>query len=487
MMSYEAVGTYRPGGRNVRAGQYDTGGALPFRDKAVWIGPLSGSWFEMGRSLGAKTGEMILASSDYWWKTMCDFRGFGETVNAIEQYWRQLGLLDPDQQELMRGIVSGAQDRLSESPFESHADPLHADALLRVYAAAVFDSWIWCDPDSYRSADAVPNTWAERFIDGGGCNSVAVLGSATAGGHTITSQVRHTQQAGLCYQASAVFCPGDGASPDFWTVGNVPSPNGLLVVNRDGVSISHHFGGATTQESLAAGCYGGAYGVPWLNMLFYAIRNAHSAAEAADLLIHGSESYRTATGRKTVLREGCWNWMVCDENEILVLEVSPDRYAIRRPGEFTGVFRDSDYIVCANHFLSPFSFDENDVRTDVPMTVFNANRTSERRFWTLMWEMHDHASGLDPAMLQYLFSQTYLRERESGEYVRTLPGPDGNPLPAGQAFACVQGTLDDYGLSRGTNAAKIAILDRERSECLFCLGNPMDWVGDWDSFRFGDS
>jgi len=490
-ISYDGVGRYTPGGRNVMAEKYISGGKLPYSDRPLWLGVSEPDWYGAGKKIGQGSADMIASCSDYWWRLMCSTRGYKDTLHAINQYIKQVELLDETQIELLKGINEGAAEETSKSEFSNVDSCYYADSFIRVFAASIFDSWIWGDPDSYGSPDAVPNTLAEEFISGNmsanvnGCNSVAVLRGGNALGHTISSQVRHTQQAGLCYQASTVYHSKNGDFNDFWTVGNVPSITGLLICNNKGVSISHHFGGSTTAKSLEYGCYGGAYGVPWPNMLFYAIKHANTADEAIDLLVHGSEMYRTATGRKTVLHDGTWNWMVCDNNSVSVLEISPDRYAIRHPGEFTENWDNKDYIVCANHFLCDYSYDENENRTDIPMTVFNTNPTSERRFWTLMWEMRDFQSKIDVHTLEYIFSQTYLRDKETGAYEYVMTDDNGNTLTMGQVFACVQGTLTpDNGLSNGTNAAKIAVLNGKNTSCHFCLGNPKDWSGEWDEFCF---
>ena len=483
---YEKIGVYTPGGRNVMSERYTSGGTLPYKDKAVWIGVLTPDWHGAGYEIGQKTGDMIQSCADYWWKIMCDMRGHKETIFAINQYVQQVALLDPTQIDLMQGITDGAKEYLADSTYHDEKNPYYAPDFTRVFAASIYDCWIWGDPDSYGDPNAVPNTMAEQFINlcGSGCNSVAVLGSSNIYGRTISTQMRHTTQAGLCYQASAVYKSKDGAFNDFWSVGNVPTPNGLLLVNNKGVSIGNHFGGSTTQFSLDRGCYGGAYGIPWPNLLFYAIKNADTAEDAIDILIHGNEKYRQATDRKTILRDGAWSWMVCDKDSLTVLEVSPDRYAIRHPGEFTGDWKQKDYIVSANHFICDYSFDENENRTDIPMSIFNIIQGSEERFWTLMWEMKDFAGKIDIHTLQYVFSQTYLRNKDTGDYIYTMVDEKGNFLTAGQALGCVQGTLDDNGLSKGTNAGKIAILDGGNSSCYFCLGNPMDWAGEWDNFTF---
>lgn len=482
----DTLGTYTPGGRNVRTADYDTGGYLQYADKAQWVGELSGSWYDMGYTIGEQCGAMIAASTDYWWGEMCESKGLEETVAAMDEYAYHIDALDPTQIDLLQGMTDGAADELASAEYGDPSNPNYGEAFDRVLAASIFDCWLWGDPGSYQLGTDANNT-AEVYINGDGCNSVAVKGSATIDGSTMSSQVRHTQQAGLCYQASMVY-KGEDCNA-VWTVGNVPAANGLLLVNDKGVSISHHFGGSTTEASLSyegGPYYGSAYGVPWPNMLFYTIKTANTAEEALDIIKHGNERYREITGRDTVLRDGTWNWMVCDENTLSVIEVSPDRYAVRYAGEYTGEdWTDPDYIVCANHFICPFSYDEHDNLTDVPMSIYNSNSNSVARFWNLMWEMKDHKGEIDVNMLEYIFSQTYLRDQETGEYIYTMENANGESLPTGQVFGCVQGLLLDSGLSNGTNAAKIAVLNGSESTCYFCLGNPMDWKGDWDMYQFG--
>ncbi|MGM9662456.1 MAG: hypothetical protein ACI3WR_05130 [Oscillospiraceae bacterium] len=482
------VGRYCSGGRNVRACLYEHGGALPYADKAKWVGNLSGSWYDMGLTIGRSCGEMMASSTDYWWGQMCEKKGRQATEEAMEKYLEAIDALDPTQIDLLRGMADGAKDFLENAEYGRKENPNASSAFYRVVAASIFDVWLWGNPDAYRK-DARVNNTAEGYINGDGCNSIAAKGKATLHGETISSQVRHTQQAGLCYQASMSYS-GEGCHT-VWTVGNAPSLNGLLLANDQGVSISHHFGGSSTEASMnceGGPCYGSAFGVPWPNLLFYAAKTAGSAAEALDILRHGSARYRQKTGRKTVLRDGTWNWMVCDRDTLAVLEVSPDRCAVRYAGEFTGeAWTDPDYIACANHFLCPYSFDENDVRTDVPMTIYNNNTNSQARFWTLMWELKSFYGKLDVRAFQYIFSQTYLREEKTGEYIYTMPDEQGRMLPAGIVFGCAQGKLVNNGLSIGTNAAKIAVLDGGRTNCWFCLGNPKDWMGEWDQFHFGEA
>lgn len=486
MIKNDIQGIYTPGGRNVMSDRYDTGGYHVFEERPRFIGELSGSWYEMGVKYGKSCAELITASTDYWWGNMMERKGLDNTVRAMKRYIDQVNALDPTQIELLFGIAQGASLNLAQGKFGDPAGEFYANDFIRIFAASIFDCWLWGNPDSYRADSAAAYESAEGYINGDGCNSVAAKGKAVLGDHTISSQVRHTQQAGLCYQAAMVYRCEDCNT--VWSVGNAPAANGLLLVNDKGVSISHHFGGSTTADSLSyrgGPYYGSAYGVPWPNLLFYAAKTANTAQEALEILKYGSSAYRQITGRKTVRRDGTWNWMVCDDHTLAVMEVSPDRYAIRYAGEYTGSeWTDPDYIVCANHFICPYSYDENGNRTDVPMWIFNSSSNSRERFWTLMWEMKDFYGKIDEYTLQYIFSQTYIRDEKTGEYVYALMDTDGRWLTAGQSLGCAQGKLENNGLKRGTNGAKIATLNKSKSECRYCLGNPKDWQGAWDYYQF---
>lgn len=64
----DIVGAFLPGGRNVEAHRYViTEGYPPFPDRAKFVGVLSGTWSEMGRSLGERAGDKVRCTSDIWW------------------------------------------------------------------------------------------------------------------------------------------------------------------------------------------------------------------------------------------------------------------------------------------------------------------------------------------------------------------------------------------------------------------------------------
>ncbi len=490
------AGLYLSGGRNVESVNYvNTEGYPPFLDKAVWLGTLHGTWFEMGKQLGESSADMISYTTDIWWGKMCATKGVEATIEAMKLYEAQIAALDENQVDLLKGITEGALHMLSKSKYSDPNNKYYGDSYYRVIAASIWDSWLWGNPvlrESGNGKDVDIKMILDAITGAGispdGCNSLAVKGSVTKNGKTITSQLRHTAHEALCYQEGYVFDSPDGNK--VWTVGSLPAPSGLMLINDKGVVVHHHFGGSTTRTSVeyqGGPYFSDAFGVPWPNALLYAAVHANTAEEAIEYLTVGSEKYREKTGRKTMLRDGAWNWLVADENTLAVVEVSSDRYAVRYAGEFTGEnWYSTDYIACANHFLCNYSYDEDNIRTDVPMTIFNCMEGSEDRFWTLMWELCDYteSGNMDEYTVQHIVEGTYIRDKETGEKIYCTQDEKGNYVPFGFAKWCVQGSLVDEGRVNGTNAAKIAILNGDKSRAFWTLGNPMDWAGAWDEFIF---
>jgi hypothetical protein len=492
------AGIYIPGGRSIESATYaNTKGFPPFLDKTVWLGTLNGTWFEMGKQLGEASADMISYTTDIWWGKMCGDKGVDSTIKAMKLYEAQIAALDQNQIDFFKGMTEGALLTLSQSQYSDPTNKDYGDPYYRVIAASIWDSWLWGNPllreaggDTEIDHKAILDAIIGEGIDSGGCNSLAFKGTVTKSGKTMTTQLRHTAHEALCYQQSYVFNPPEGNK--VWTATTLPASNGLMLINDKGVVVHHHFGGATTQKAIeyeGGPYFSDAFGVPWPNALLYAAVHANTAEEAIEYLTLGSEQYREKTGRKTMLREGGWNWLVADENTLAVVEITADRYAVRYAGEYTGEdWTSTDYIACANHFLCDFSYDENNERTDVPMTIFNVMEGSEERFWTIMWELRDHVErgDVDEYTIQHIVKSTYIRDKVTGEKIYCTQDENGKYVPYGFAKWCIQGTLVDEGRVNGTNAAKISILDGDKSRGLWTLGNPMDWAGAWDEFRFGE-
>ena len=277
---------------------------------------------------------------------------------------------------------------------------------------------------------------------------------------------------------------------------NCPQVAANQVVNEKGVSIALFSGGRTNSRSLVSGrLFAEGFGVPWFHLFLYAGTHAQTAAEAIEMLTVGTPDYRKRTGRKTLLRGGGWIFMVTDETTLAVVEATADRYAVRHAGEFTGSdWTDSGSIVATNHNFCDFSCDENNQRTDVPMTLFGDGyerdetgavtglSSSGIRFWTLMWDLRHYAGQVDPYMAQHIMSGLHANDRDTGERIPCAQDGTSRWRLWGEVKGCNQG--GGVGLANGSADAKVAVLERSKTAVSWTMGSPCHWAGAWDRYIF---
>ncbi len=189
---------------------------------------------------------------------------------------------------------------------------------------------------------------------------------------------------------------------------------------------------------------------------------------------------------------------MADRETLAVVEATANRYAVRYAGDvlpFTGPdWNDTDYIVATNHFICDFSYDENNGRTNVPMTIFmeGYNRDSKtgkitslsgsgERFWTLMWDAKHNYGRIDRYRAQQIMSGVYAYDKETGEKIDVAQDEEGRWHIYGAVKACTMGFISRWG---GTCDSKVAILTGEKPAVYWTLGNPRDWQGAWDAYLF---
>jgi hypothetical protein len=218
--------------------------------------------------------------------------------------------------------------------------------------------------------------------------------------------------------------------------------------------------------------------------------------EGIDNLVHGSKYYRKNTRRKTVQEAWGLNYLLSDPDSACTVEMNPYRYAIRYPGDLGET--ESAYIVQTNHNLCDYSYDENDVRTDVPMTQFGDGYAatmpsgldgSGTRFWTLMWRAENGFGNLDEHVIMNNFWTRDFYIDKAGNKIyyiyvegnETEPpgliGPNKGWVPSHTATRTLSNAP---GARSGQVDAHVAV----PSELKFywTIGTPPDWVGPWDSW-----
>jgi hypothetical protein len=497
----EGIGNYSPGGRNVMVEKYTHSIGYPrFPDRAKFIGTLQGTWYEMGRQFGERSGDAVRCVSDIWWRQQCDQWGRHETIRAMALYEAQIRLFDPGLIDFMKGVADGASPWLDQSRYAEKEDPWHGTDYQRVLAVNIYDEWSMRHPHQFPDGSSTYGGTAKPSLRNQAktCSGFSARGKVTSGGIVLAAQNRHCPYDPRCYQQVYVLQPEGGVA--CWVLTNCPQVAANQVVNECGVSIALFAGGSTNQRSLhyrGGEYYAEGFGVPWFHLFLYAGTHSRTAEEAIKMLTVGTAAYRDRTGRKTLLRGGGWIFLVTDGREMAVVEATADRYAIRRPGEFCGPgWTDQDYIVATNHNLCDYSYDGDNCRTSIPMTIFGdaysrdpktgtitGQNGSGIRFWTLMWDIRHRYGKVDEYVAQHIMSGLHACNEKTGKEIKVARDEAGIWRVWGNIRPCNQGTVS---LDAGSADGKVSVLQGNRTVIYWTMGSPSHWQGAWDAFRFNE-
>ncbi len=213
----------------------------------------------------------------------------------------------------------------------------------------------------------------------------------------------------------------------------------------------------------------------------------HQNREAIDILTRGTELYRKRAGRESMLRAGGWNFLITDQNTMVVIEASADRYAIRYAGDelpFTGPdWTDPDFIAVTNHFICDNSYDALNQRSGVPMTIFNEGvwrniatgqierlTESGERFYTLLWDVRHNYGQVDRFRAQQILSGLYINDKDTGKRIEVAQDNEGDWHLFGRVNYC---TVGKESFWVGTCDAKVAVEPDESVSVLWTTGSPI--------------
>ena len=429
-----------------------------YAPRARFLGELAGSWYDIGHRVGTEAGDLVRWVSDVWWKEHTETFGVGDTMRAMPLYEAQVAALNPELIRFMEGMAEGAAGELDRSPYAKASSHYH-----KVLNTNIFDAWSWRHPLSL--------PW-KNGGDAGGCSSFATVGSGpNRADEMIAAHNRHCPFNPKCYQIVYIGKPADGNA--FWVLTAGGAGAACQVVNDRGVSIILNAGGNRHEEMRA-----NAFGVSWFLLFLHVAAYANTADEAVEMITRGTPEYRANTGRNSLLRTGTWNFLIADRTQCAVVETSCDRYGIRRPGDVGEV---GNYLVMTNHNYCTYSFDENNERTDVPMTQFGNEASSEGsavRFWTLMGDIRHRYGEIDRGTAMEFLRGHHQHDLE-GNRIESKAGE--MPLQFGGDVTCPHSGYPETW-ERGTADAKVAV-QGEDLRVYWTLGRPCEWEGAWDDTR----
>jgi len=437
------------------------------------LGVLTGSWYEMGVQYGERSGREIVDFFDYRFGAHVNKYGLKHLMEDISRYEAQAKLFFPEGLEFARGIGDGAEKFLSQSKF-------HGD--ISNYLKIVFMN---CDNCLFYGhpgpADADHGLPPERIADVrdpspvmDACSMIALLGSkgATADG---TSMLVHNNDGDFIdetWRYTYIAAPTGGNA--FWSSTTPGKFFDIMGANNQGLAMALTVGGNKTWIP-SQNIYERAFGVTFQYILLKALSTAKSVPEALELVTVATPEYRKATGRKTLLRTRHNNYIMLDKNEAAVVEVTANRYAIRRPGD-NG--EDPGYVVATNHFVANYSYDINNEKTDFPMTFFGDDEyapMSATRYYTGFWQAKMNFGALDADKIRKIWtSHSYITKK--GELVEKITnGKEWIPANLASNTICSHDGGYPESYIGSTTDTKIATVDF--NQVRYSVGRPCEYEG----------
>ncbi len=445
----------------------------PYYPAGKDLGVLTGSWYEMGVQYGERSGREIVDFFDYRFGAHVEKYGLKHLLEDVSRYEAQARMFFPEGLEFARGIGDGADKYLSKSKF--HGDVSN-------YLKIVFmncDNCLFYGHPGPADVDhgLPPETTADvrdpsPVMDA--CSMIALLGAkgATADGTTMLVHNNDGDFIDETWRYTYTAAPTGGNV--FWSSTTPGKFFDIMGTNNKGLAVALTVGGNKTWLP-SQNIYERAFGVTFQYILLKVLSSAGSVPEALELVTVATPEYRKATGRKTLLRTRHNNYIMLDKNEALVVEVSANRYAVRRPGDYG---EDPGYIVATNHFVANHSYDANNEKTDFPMTFFGDDDyapMSATRYYTGFWQAKMNFGKLDADKIRKIWtSHTYITKK--GELVEKIT--DGKEwLPAHLASRTICSHDGGYPETYIGSTTDTKIVTIDFNQIRYSAGRPCEYEG----------
>ncbi len=469
-----AINTYAGGSCSAISKYMHTDGWPDFPAYGVDLGVLKGTWYEMGVQYGERVGQPIQLYFDHRADSHVDVYGLEHVLQDVHRYEEQAKLFFPEALEFVQGIADGAKEFFSKSKYAASMTDYEKVLLLNC------DNCLMYGHPGDEHYDPSKETAAGHAADA--CSALVALGNqgATVNNKTVISQTNDGDFLNEMYRYTFVAMPSDPQANNFWGTTAPGKFFEIMGLNDKGLAVT-----------VTAGAYGTwvpekkiferAFGVTWQYVLLRQMAYADTCDEAVELVTVGTEEYRKATGRKTLLRTRHNNYVIADPENAVVVEVTANRYATRKPGDYG---EEPGFIVCTNHYKCDYSYNDKNVRTDYPMTTFGGddfNPQSTSRYYELTWLARTNYGKMDAEMIKS-FQSMHHYYTASGEMVETVWNDELKefvPAYVDAYTVCRHGGYPESH-SGQTVDSKVAVLQDRLMQ--FSLGRPCEWEGMWQSF-----
>jgi hypothetical protein len=431
----------------------------------------------MGVQYGERAGDLIrMVFEGYYDQIFASVKDQARIINDARNFGKYLDQLVPEAVQFMQGIARGAAPELALSTYAAIGNNYDKILIINHYFATRRVSgtqYKW--PGTVAAEPVDMATFVESDLPA--CSGVVVLGKLDGPSKdktTIHGGTRDQVFFPQLYEVTYTTTPSDPKAYRIWTMASAGEIGGQMVGNDKGVIVTGYAGG--NAKSIWA------YGIEWNIGDWYAACFAATAQEAADILTKGRPGFIEKTGSKMVQPAWGINWLISDLKDAKAVEIVPGRYAVRSVGDFG----EDSFLICTNHCTATWSYDENHVRTTVPMVEYGPETgsysglsVSGTRYWTQFWNVKYNWGKIDRNMVIDWYRGHYYIDK-AGVRVDNIWDATNGWVPANLKSASVcrhQSGFPDT--MKGTTVdAKVGVA--QDLAFYFTKGRGHDWVGPWD-------
>lgn len=453
-----------------------------YEPHARYLGDLKGTWKEMGVQYGQRAGDLIrLVFEGYYDQIFSSIKDAKKIVADSKLFAEYLSKLVPEAYDFIKGIAEGAAPEFKKCAhyYRSVGNDLDKVMIINLYFACrrvTGTQYKWSAGVSQLVSPAVAAIPSED--DYPACTGIVVIGKLdgpTKDGTTIHGGTRDQVFFPQLYEVTYTTSPSDPKAYRIWTVASAGEIGGQMVGNNQGVIVSGFAGGNAKNTW--------AYGLEWNVGDWYGACFAKTAEEAATILTVGRPGFIEATGSKIVVPAWGINWLISDKTDARVVEIVPGRYAIRKPGDFG----EDSFLICTNHCVATWSYDDKNQKTSVSMVDYGPETgdysglsASGTRYWTMFWNVKYNFSKIDRNMVMDWYKGHFYIDKngERHDYVWDKTLAMWVPAHLKSLSPCRHQSGYPDTMKGTTVDAKVGVA--QDLAFYFTKGRPCDWVGPWD-------
>lgn len=449
---------------------------------------LRGDWRAMGVKYGHDEAPYIVenykAIYSQWEKKPF---GIDYLRTCLALFRAQIEALSPELSEFINGVALGAREELDRCGQGKRLTCYEKILLLNVSSEMLdYDFWheeVMRDDSaggrelkSVKSSPSKRGTFPHPYW-GGTC--WAVLAPGTFSNDILLGYTRDCDYYPFLYQVALCVIPDDSDALRYMTTVPAGWIGTDFAVNRMQLGVGHtRVGGGSHLKNWSREV---DFGVPSIILNTYVAAFCRNVNKAYEILTLGSSSYRKKTGRLTMLQAAGTSYLLVSPDKALIVERTAHHYYSRGPQ------KGANFLVISNDFCCGDSFNDEGMRTLIPMSHFGAaagdaeadSGVLRRESLARMISGFKGKITIEEARNNAGSLSSFIDESGKG---REMLLRSGKSVNARQTGASIINQASESGKPfYGTISSHLVVLPALSME--FVLGPTWDWSGAWQRLR----